>query len=330
MNVRPFGVLGQVSALSLGGGGIGRVYGDVADDEAVATVRAAVEAGIDLIDVAPTYGPGERTPEAEETVARAFGGNVPEYVRISSKVLIEDSWSPDRMRQVIHDSLAATLDRIGRRSLDLYILHSYVRPRLAGAIAETVSVDVVHEVIRPEFERLIAEGLIRGWGLTATAAPEPLCELIQHAEPPSAIQCVINPVDAIGDLWPKGLTGEPDNHSIRTAALARGIPVMAIRVLAAGALARSFDRLLPAVHPIFADFQRAAPFRRFADEAAISPVTLAYRYALAQPGVGTLVIGAKTRGELTECLAAEQAGPLSQGEVAEIDAVCGQAEPAVT
>src|SRR5438034_9321701 len=103
---RAFSMLGQVSALSLGGGGIGRVYGDVAADEAIATVRAAVNAGVDLVDVAPTYGPGERTPEAEELVARAFNGRLPEHVRISSKVLIEDHWSHERIRQVMRDSLA--------------------------------------------------------------------------------------------------------------------------------------------------------------------------------------------------------------------------------
>ena len=59
MQNRPFGRLGDVSALTLGGGGIGNVWGSVERDEAIATVRAAVDAGITLIDVAPGYGTGE-------------------------------------------------------------------------------------------------------------------------------------------------------------------------------------------------------------------------------------------------------------------------------
>ena len=78
--MRPFGRLGRVSALSFGGGGIGNVWGAVDRGEAEATVRAAVDAGITLIDLAPTYGPGELSPEAELVVgdglrrARAPGG----------------------------------------------------------------------------------------------------------------------------------------------------------------------------------------------------------------------------------------------------------------
>jgi aryl-alcohol dehydrogenase-like predicted oxidoreductase len=312
-----------VSEVSLGGGGIGRVYGDVAAEEAMATVRAAVDAGVDLLDLAPTYGPGELTPEAEEVVARAFDRRLPGHVRVASKVMVEDSWSADRIRHVMRASLAATLERLGRRELDLYILHSYVRPRGTPALAGTVSIDVAREVVRIEFERLVESGLIRGWGLTATAACEPLCELVRDPSAPSAIQCVVNPVDAIGGLWPEALAGEPNNRAIRKAALERGVPVMAIRVLAAGALATSFDRPLPRSHPIRSDAERAAPFRGFAAEAGVSPVVLAYRYALAQADVGTVVTGAKTRQELAECLAAASAGPLSQAEVDEIDAVCG-------
>jgi aryl-alcohol dehydrogenase-like predicted oxidoreductase len=46
MQMRSFGSLGQVSALTLGGGGIGSVWGTVERAEAVATVRAALDAGI--------------------------------------------------------------------------------------------------------------------------------------------------------------------------------------------------------------------------------------------------------------------------------------------
>jgi aryl-alcohol dehydrogenase-like predicted oxidoreductase len=54
MKSRSFGRLGQVSAVTLGGGGIGNVWGPVDRAEAVATVRAAVDAGITMINVPPT------------------------------------------------------------------------------------------------------------------------------------------------------------------------------------------------------------------------------------------------------------------------------------
>ena len=49
----------ETGRLSLGGGGIGQVWGSTDRDEAIATVRAAYEAGIDLFDMAPLYGRGE-------------------------------------------------------------------------------------------------------------------------------------------------------------------------------------------------------------------------------------------------------------------------------
>jgi aryl-alcohol dehydrogenase-like predicted oxidoreductase len=64
MQMRPFGSLGQVSALTLGGGGIGSVWGTVERAEAVATVRAALDAGITMLDVAPGYGSGEAVIES--------------------------------------------------------------------------------------------------------------------------------------------------------------------------------------------------------------------------------------------------------------------------
>jgi hypothetical protein len=41
MQQRIFGQLGDISALTLGGGGIGQVWGPTTRDEAMATVRAA-------------------------------------------------------------------------------------------------------------------------------------------------------------------------------------------------------------------------------------------------------------------------------------------------
>ena len=71
--MRTLGRLGAVSALTLGGGGIGMLWGPTTEDECVATVRAAVDAGITVLDMAPRYGDGK----AEAIVGMAFEGNIP-------------------------------------------------------------------------------------------------------------------------------------------------------------------------------------------------------------------------------------------------------------
>jgi aryl-alcohol dehydrogenase-like predicted oxidoreductase len=315
---RDFGRVGAVSALSLGGGGIGGVYGAVVRDEARATVRAAVDAGITLLDLAPTYGPGEASPQAELVVAEAFGRRLPEQVRVTSKVAIEDPAPATVIRSTMRASLHATLERLGRDHLDLYILHCYVRPPGTAPQPDTIAVDVVSEVVRPEFERLVDEGLIRAWGLTGTAVPDAVCALLEQDPPPDAVQCATNAIDALGNMWPDGLAGEPDGDRILGTAAARGVAVMGVRALAAGALAERLDRAVPASDPTRRDFERAHGFRALAREWGIPPATLAHRYALSLANVATVVIGTKTRRELADCLAAEVAGPLSAEQMARI------------
>ena len=60
------GPFDNVSRLTLGGGGLGLVWGASTADEAVATVHAALGAGINVIDTAPMYG------ACEAVIASAF------------------------------------------------------------------------------------------------------------------------------------------------------------------------------------------------------------------------------------------------------------------
>src|SRR6266513_1560953 len=75
------GKLRPASALTLGGGGLGMVWGETTFEECGATVHDAVAAGINLIDLAPRYGDGK----AEEVVGEAFGGRLPEIGRASCR-----------------------------------------------------------------------------------------------------------------------------------------------------------------------------------------------------------------------------------------------------
>ena len=84
MQQRTFGKLGDISALTLGGGGTGQVWGPTTREEAIATVRAAWEAGITFFDVAPSYGGGE----AEVVLGEAFGGRLPAGIHVSTKCAV--------------------------------------------------------------------------------------------------------------------------------------------------------------------------------------------------------------------------------------------------
>jgi aryl-alcohol dehydrogenase-like predicted oxidoreductase len=331
MQMRPFGRLGSVSAVSFGGGGIGGVYGPVAQAEAVATVRAAVDAGITLLDLAPTYGPGEQTPDAELIVGEAFAGRLPDGVGVTTKVMLADSMPPDSLADTMKASLRASLDRLGATCVDLFFLHSYVRPSgLSCASPEAIDVATVRTVVRPALEQLVQEGLIRGWGLTGIGHPNAICELLGERPRPAAVQCVTNALDSVGDMWPFGGGERPDNRRIRSTAAQAGVSVLGIRAVAAGALADRVDRPTNATEPVAVDHQRAHAFRRLATRLGVSSALLAYRYALSLPHVSTIVVGAKTRTELAACLAAEAAGPLDDNERAEVERACSALSGAAT
>ena len=70
-----------VSSLILGGGGTGQVRDPMSQQEAVPAVKAAADWEITFLDVAPSYGGGG----AENVIREAFGGRLPDGVRVSTK-----------------------------------------------------------------------------------------------------------------------------------------------------------------------------------------------------------------------------------------------------
>jgi aryl-alcohol dehydrogenase-like predicted oxidoreductase len=321
--MRPFGRLGGVSALSFGGGGIGNVWGAVDRQEAQATVRAAVDAGITLIDLAPTYGPGELSPEAELVVGDVFNGRVPEGVLVTTKVVVDDDMPRESMPGVIRGSLQGSLDRLRLNRIDVFLLHSYVRP--PGVVArgpDVVEISSVRDTVRPVFERLDAEGLIGAWGLTGAAHPDAICDLLGDDAKPDVVQCVTNALESADDMWPFDSTERPDHLRVRTVAASNGVAVMGIRAAAAGALTDAIDREVSDESPVAVGYRRARRFRLLSRERGVSAAHLAHRYALSQSNVATVVIGAKNRHELAEALAAEAAGPLTPDEMRVIEDAC--------
>ncbi len=311
MEMRTFGTLGPVSALTLGGGGTGGVWGETTREEAVATTRAAVSGGVTFLDVAPGYGNGE----AERVVGEAFGGRLPEGVRISTKHHLGNAPAGEAAGAV-RKALAASLERLRLERVDLFFLHGMIVPDGFGGRGTPRRLFV--EAVRPAFEALAAEGLIGAWGVSGVGVPSALLETLAEDPAPAAIQCVANLLDSPGGM--RAYDEEPRPRALLAAANARGVGVMGIRAVQAGALTDAIDRDLADDHPEMVDFRRAVAFRALAREVGESPASLAHRYALSMEGVATVILGVKNRVELDECLEAEAKGPLDADLLARIDA----------
>ncbi len=316
MQQRPFGELGSSSALTLGGGGLGQLWGPTTREECVATVREAVDSGIDVLDLAPTYGDGE----AEVVIGEAFEGNLPSGVRVITKCRV-GSTPPGKVYDLLSESLEASLNRMRLDHVDVMFLHNWVTRGDEAAEGATAS-QVVVEAVVPAFDRLVAEGRIRHWGLTGIGEPEAIIGLLNGASCPAYVQCITNLLDSAGGL--QRFSGPARPREIIASANANGVAVMGIRAVQAGALTSAIDRPLPSNHPEVADYERAAPFREVAAEIGASPAYLAHRYALSMPGVSTVVLGVKDRRELRECVAAEAAGPLEPALIQRIDEAVGR------
>ena len=319
MKKRPFATFGEVSCLTLGGGGIGQVWGRTSREEGVATLKMAVDAGIDLIDAAPGY------KVCEALIGEAFGGHLPAGVRVTTKCGIGSPPAEDvypRLRASLENSLATMrLDRV-----DLFFLHNEICPddfaypvdnERRSEFATTQS--LYRDTVVAAFERLRQEGMIGAWGITGVAVPVAIIDALRREPRPQAVQAVANLLDSPGGLTRTRGPARP--RDIIAEAVAHGVGVMGIRAVQAGALTRDFDRPLEPGDPDAVDFARAAAFRALCDRWGADPAVIAHRYSLSMDGVDTVVLGVKNRDELRQCLDAETAGPLSPQEVAEIDSL---------
>src|SRR3984885_14122113 len=126
MQQHQFGQLPPVSSLTLGGGGLGMLWGPTTFDECVATVHAAIASGITLLDLAPRYGDGK----AEDVVGAAFDGKLPPGVRVTSKCNLGNA-SVAEIETILRRSIEASLQRLQVSKLDLFFLHSNIVPDAA-------------------------------------------------------------------------------------------------------------------------------------------------------------------------------------------------------
>lgn len=117
----------KVSALSLGASSLGGVFHDVATEDAIRTVHAALDAGINYFDVAPAYG----ATRAESVLGAALRGVPRDRFLLSTKVgkytapgaYGRDTFDYSAGR--IRSSLAESMERLGVDYVDIVYLHDF-------------------------------------------------------------------------------------------------------------------------------------------------------------------------------------------------------------
>ena len=312
MNRRPLGRTGlQVSEL---GYGCGMVGGLLVRGEYPAMRRAvarAIELGLNYFDTAPLYGDGQSEVNLG-AVLRELRADV--IVGTKVRLAAEDL---GRIEAAVVESLEASLRRLGRESVDLFQLHNLITSRRRSEVG-SLTPDDLPAVIHA-FQTLHRQGKTRFWGITALGETEALHRVVDvggfHT-----LQTVYNVLNPSGGRRVASNFPYQDYRQLIDKAAANGIGVIAIRVLAGGALSGTTDR-----HPIaMRDVTPLATGRDYAEDAARarrldflvaegnvgSLAEAAVRYAIAKAEISTAMVGTSSLEQLEEAVAAVERGAL--------------------
>lgn len=154
MKYRRLGGCGlDISAIGLGGMAMTSIYGPADEKETVATVRAALDAGLNFIDTSDAYAGGKN----EEMLGRALADGYRDRAVLATK-FGNLGGRADGRPEYVAEACEKSLARLGVETIDLYFQHRVDRD---VPIEETVGA----------MSRLVEQGKVRWLGLSE-AGPE--------------------------------------------------------------------------------------------------------------------------------------------------------------
>jgi aryl-alcohol dehydrogenase-like predicted oxidoreductase len=327
MEYRTLGNTGlKVSTLGFGCGAIGGLLVRGSYQDMRATVARAIELGVTYFDTASMYGNGQSEANLG-AVLRELGEAEGGRVIVGTKVRLGGD-AGGRIAAAVTESVEGSLRRLGRESVDLIQFHN--RMDLTSRPTEDHwSVSNLLEVV-DTFQDLANQGKVRFWGFTGLGTPTAILSAIQTGKLHSVQSCynLLNPSAgrAVGSDFPY------ENYSQAIdAAGANGVGVIAIRVLAGGALAGTLERhpvAAPAPNPIgsapdyASDVAHAQRFRFVVDEGhADTLAEAAIRFVISHRSVSTALVGTSNQQQLEAAVAAVERGPLPAPVLARIAAI---------
>jgi aryl-alcohol dehydrogenase-like predicted oxidoreductase len=307
METRTLGRTGrQVSVVGLGAWQLGGDWGDVGDHDAMATLHAALDAGVTLIDTADVYGDGRserlvgrllrERPDAGVLVATKMGRRADPHVAEAYAAGNFRRWT-DRSRK-----------NLGVAILDLVQLHCPPEPVYAA------------DRVFDDLDTMVEEGRMRAYGVSVETCDQALAAIARpHV---ASVQIILN------------VFRQKPVEQVLPAAAAAGVGILARVPLASGLLTGKYDESTTFdaedhrtfnrngesfdVGETFAgvDFATGVDAaRRVAGLApdGVSTAQLALRWILDQPGVTAVIPGARNPAQARGNAAAAAVEPLAPG-----------------
>jgi len=174
--IRTLGTGGpQVSTIGLGAMGMSDLYGPADHDESIATLHAALDAGLNLVDTADFYGSGANELLIGEALRSRRREDVVLSVKFGSRRTPDGAFQPvpyDVSPEAVKDRLAYSLRRLGTDYIDIY------RPaRLNPAIPVAETVGALEEMRQAGWIRHIGLSEVSAETLRQAAAVAPISDV---------------------------------------------------------------------------------------------------------------------------------------------------------
>ena len=293
---------------------IGGSWGEVSEEDALATLHAAVDAGVTFLDTADVYGDGRseqlvgrvlrERPEAGLTVATKMGRRADPHVPESFTGDALRAWN-DRSRQ-----------NLGVDTLDLVQLHCPPTP--------VYSSDAVFDTL----DAMVEEGRMKAYGVSVETCAEALTAIARpHV---ASVQIILN-----------AFRRKP-LEQVLPAAAAAGVGIIARVPLASGMLTGKYDESTTFAaddHRTYnregASFDKGETFSGVPydvgiaaarEVAALTPAgfttaQLALRWIVDQPGVSVVIPGARNGAQARANAEAANVPPLDAATLSAIEAI---------
>jgi aryl-alcohol dehydrogenase-like predicted oxidoreductase len=292
MEKRQLGKTGIESAMiGLGCMGMSGMYGPSDRAESIATIHAALDAGIDLLDTGDFYGMGHN----EMLIAEAVKGIPRDNYRLSVKFgALRDpagGWTGfDARPNAVKNFLAYTLQRLGVDHIDIY------RPaRLDPSVPIEETVGAIADLVKAGYVRHIGLSEVGVDTMRRAAAVHPISDLqIEYS-----------------------LISRGPEATILPAARELGIGITAYGVLSRGLISGHWQKAsgqnkgdFRAMSPRFqaenvdANLALVEALREIAEEKGVTVAQLAIAWVAAQGDMIVPVVGARKRDRLQEALGA--------------------------
>lgn len=297
MEYRPLGLTGMnVSCLSFGASSLGSVFREVSLDDCIATVQAALDGGMNFIDVSPAYG----GTLAELRLGRALGGVARDHYYLATKIgsYSEERGDYDYSQAATERSVEHSLKRLGVSYVDLIQCHD----------VEFADHDQIVRETLPTLLSLKAQGLVRHVGITGL--PLKVFRSIIDRVEPGVVETILSFCHyelndtSLEELIP--YFGE------------KGVGIINASPTGMGLLT---ERGAPAWHP--ASESLKAGCRKavaYCQEKGANVVKLAVQYSCAHPGIATTLVGSANPQNIRDNIAYVNE-PMDLGLLAEVQEI---------